>query len=95
MKSVLEIHAIEALERWHAQISDLIDSGVFGEHNPSDCLFCRAQRIVESIQDLRDKMYPPNSLSTGSGDIASQGAATHIAQPSPGNAVESGAQMAV
>jgi hypothetical protein len=61
MKSVLEIHAIEALERWHTQIFDLIDSGVFGAHKPSDCLFCRAQRIMESIQDLKDKMNPPTA----------------------------------
>jgi hypothetical protein len=87
--SFLEIHASDSLEKWNAQMSELIDSGVFGEHRPNDCLFCRAQRIVELIQDLRDKMHPPNSSMGGSGNITSDVDPTHITQQTPGNTGDS------
>lgn len=45
--------AIESLERWAAQLADLIESGCFGEHVAENCAACRAFRLMDGMDDLR------------------------------------------
>ena len=54
--------AIESLERWAAQLADLIESGCFGEHQTENCTACRASRLMDGIDDLRRVMERPACL---------------------------------
>ena len=49
--------AIESLERWEAQMHDLIDSEVFGEHQPDACARCRASRLLDAMANLRHAVW--------------------------------------
>ena len=38
---------------------DLVESGVFGEHQPRGCLICPANSIIDDIDKLIKKMNTP------------------------------------
>ena len=57
--------AIESLERWKEQMVDLVESGVFGKHQPRGCLICPANRIIDDIEKLIKKMNDPNTNDEG------------------------------
>ena len=58
MNTIQEIQAIEALERLRVQMLGLVETGVFGPHKPDGCLICPANRIIDDLEDLMEKMQP-------------------------------------
>jgi len=45
--------AIEFLERWEAQMEDLVRSGCFGIHIAEGCTACRAGHLIQGMADFR------------------------------------------
>ena len=65
MRTIKWMQTIENLEDIHENLSDIVGTGIFGEHKPDGCLICPAKGILDDIRDLIQRMNPPNSLLSG------------------------------